>query len=78
MSERLRAVYREGVFVPQVLCDLPEDSLVDLIVERILPPEVNDPEKRKQLLAALIERMRQNPLPDGAPRLTREELHDRR
>ena len=40
MSDALRAVYRNGVFVPETACDLPEDSEVELIVQGpvIIPP----------------------------------------
>ena len=39
---------------------------------------VTDAAERSRLLAALLERMRANPIPANAPRFTREELHERR
>ena len=80
MSQRLKAIYREGVFIPQTPCDLPEDSEVELIIEepRVIPPAVTDPEERKRILKRMVERMRANPIPADAPRFTREELHERR
>ncbi|HYJ87868.1 MAG TPA: antitoxin family protein [Pyrinomonadaceae bacterium] len=81
MAQRLRAIYQNGAFVPQSPCDLPENSEVDLVIERphVLPPLVTDPDERKRLLEQLVERMRSNPIPDDAPRhFTREELHERR
>jgi predicted DNA-binding antitoxin AbrB/MazE fold protein len=79
MSRRLKAIYREGVFIPQAPCDLPEDSEVELIIEepRVIPPVVTDPEERKRVLKRMVERMRANPIPVNAPRFTREELHER-
>jgi len=80
MSQRLRAIYRDGAFVPQTPCDLPEDSEVELIIQGpyLLPPKVKDASARAQILKQIVERMRQNPIPAGAPRLTRDELHERR
>ena len=81
MAQRLRAIYQNGAFVPQSPCDLPENSEVDLVIERphVLPPLVTDPEERKRILEQMVERMRSNPIPAGAPRhFTREELHERR
>jgi predicted DNA-binding antitoxin AbrB/MazE fold protein len=80
MSQRLKAIYQNGAFIPQVPCDLPENSEVELIIEtpRVLPPTVTDLEERKRLLKELVQNMRDNPIPADAPRFTREELHERR
>jgi len=80
MSQRLRAIYQNGAFIPQSPCDLPENSEVELIIEtpRVIPPKVTDPEERKRILAEMVERMRANPIPADAPHFTREELHERR
>ncbi|HEV7475319.1 MAG TPA: antitoxin family protein [Pyrinomonadaceae bacterium] len=81
MAQRLRAIYQNGAFVPQSPCDFPENSEVELVVERphVLPPLVSDPADRKRILERLVERMRSNPIPADAPRhFTREELHERR
>lgn len=81
MAQRLRAIYQNGAFVPQSPCDLPENSEVDLVIEKphVLPPLVTDPEERKRILEQMVERMRSNPIPADAPRhFTREELHERR
>jgi predicted DNA-binding antitoxin AbrB/MazE fold protein len=80
MGQTLRAIYRQGAFIPQVACDLPDGSEVELIIQgpTILAPEVSDPEEREQILRKMIERMRQNPIPADSPRLTRESLHERR
>ena len=81
MAQRLRAIYQNGTFVPQSPCDLPENSEVDLVIEKphILPALENDPQERKRILARMVERMHSNPIPAEAPlRFTREELHERR
>jgi hypothetical protein len=80
MEQKLRATYRQGAFIPQAACDLPDGSEVDLIVQgpAIITPRVTDPGEREQLLRRLIDRMRQNPIPAGAPRFTRDSLHERR
>ena len=80
MSQRLKAIYQNGAFIPQAPCDLPENSEVELIIEspRVLPPTITDLEERKRILRELIQNMRDNPIPADAPRFTREELHERR
>ena len=80
MNQMMKAIYRQGSFVIKEPCDIPEESEVDLIVQGplILPPAVTDPGRVRGLLAEITERMKQNPLPNQAPRFTREELHGRR
>ena len=76
MAQSLKAVYRNGAFIPQTPCDLPEGTEVRLIVEhaQLLPPGETDPEERKRILKRMVERMKANPIPADAPRFTREEL----
>ena len=80
MSLQVKAVFRNGAFVVQEPCDLPQEAEVNLIVQGplVVPPAVTDPEERARILAAMTQRMRQNPLPAGAPHFTREQLHERR
>jgi predicted DNA-binding antitoxin AbrB/MazE fold protein len=80
MAHKVKAVYQRGVFVPEGPCDVPEGAEVELIIQGplILPPEVKEAKERQHILRMVIERMRQNPLPVDAPRLTREALHERR
>jgi hypothetical protein len=80
MSQRLKAIYREGAFIPQVPCDLPEGAEVELTIHEanILSPKVTDPEERKRIISEMIQNMLDNPIPANAPRFTREELHERR
>jgi predicted DNA-binding antitoxin AbrB/MazE fold protein len=80
MSQRVTAVFQNGVFVPQQLCDLPEGSEVQLTLDDpyTMLPEISDPVERATLLKELVRCMRENPIPADAPRFTREELHERR
>ena len=81
MSQTLKAIYRDGAFIPQTPCDLPEGTEVELTVHEsdIVQPAVTDPEERKRILKEVVDNMRANPLPADAPRrFTREELHERR
>lgn len=80
MAQKVKAVYQGGVFVPRELCDVPEGSEVELIIEGplILAPEVKGTKERQHILRIIINRMRHNPLPVYAPHLTREALHERR
>jgi predicted DNA-binding antitoxin AbrB/MazE fold protein len=79
MNATLKAVYRNGVFVPETACQLPENSQVELIVQGpvVIPPGVTDPQERARIRKRLVERMRQNFIAADAPRLTREHLHER-
>jgi len=78
MSQKLKAVFHDGAFLPQERCDVSEGSEVELIVQGpfVVPPEVTDREERRRILAKLVQRMRRNPIPAGAPRFTREALHE--
>jgi len=80
MSQRLKAVYHRGTFLPQEPCDVPEGSEVELIIQGpfIFPPAVRKSEEQEHILKMVVERMQQNPIPAGAPHLTREALHERR
>jgi len=77
---RIHAVFREGKFVPQEPCDLPEAAEVQLTVERpnLTPPAVTDPLDRQRILNEIVQHMAANPLPPNAPKFTRDELHERR
>lgn len=45
---------------------------------RLLPPRLNEPAERRRQLAAFVAWLESSPLSPGAPRLSREELHERR
>lgn len=81
MSQTLKAIFRDGAFIPQAPCDLPEGAEVELTIHepRVMPPRITDPEERERIMEELIQNMRANPIPAEAPRrFTREELHERR
>lgn len=79
MSQRLKAIYHDGAFIPQTPVDVPENAEVELIVQGpySLPAVVTNPEQRDRILRLVLRSMRHNPLPAGAPRFKREELHER-
>ena len=80
MTYRMKAVYRDGTFVPETRCGLPENAEVDLLVQgpSRTPPVVTNPEHRNSVLRRITDRMKQNPIPADAPRFTRDDLHERR
>jgi len=80
MTRQLKAMYQGGAFVPLETCDLPEGSEGHLTLQgpRAIAPSVTEAAERQRILKALVERMRANPIPRGAPRLKREALHERR
>lgn len=51
---------------------------VDGGVARLVQPAVTDPAQRARILKEVVARMRNNPIPEDAPRLTRESLHESR
>jgi len=81
MSQTLKAIYRDGVFIPQEPCDVPDGEEVMLTIGDPYqgPSKVTDPEERARILKEVVQNMRDNPIPADAPRrFTREELHERR
>ncbi len=80
MLRKIRAIYRNGCFVPQTPCHLREGSEVEITVQGpiVIPAEITDPEEKKRHMKEVVARMQQNPIPLNAPRFTREELHERR
>ena len=83
MSVRLKAIYRDGAFVPvqnDEKLNVQENAEVELTVNDpyIVPPTAANDEDRERALRELLESWRQHPLRGGAPRLTRDELHERR
>lgn len=83
MSNRIRATYNHGVFVPlpgQMPPDLPEDAEVEITVHELEAnaAAVADAEERATLLREIAESMKANSFTGNPPRITREELHERR
>ena len=57
-----------------------ENSEVELLVQETgaRGAMVTDPVEQRRILQQVTERMQNNPLPPGAPRFSRDELHERR
>jgi predicted DNA-binding antitoxin AbrB/MazE fold protein len=80
MPDTLRAIYRNGAFVPVVPCDLPEETEVQVVVQNgaeMIPPLESDPIRRGEIKKRLLQRMSNSPLPPDAPKLTRDQFHER-
>ena len=79
MVRRLKAIYSGKALIPQGPCDFPEGSVVDLIVQGVSVegPQVTDAAERSRALRMLVARMRRNPVGPNAPRLTRDQMHER-
>ena len=80
MKRTITATYRGGVFYPDEPCDLLEGATVEIrdLPNGVKPPLEADPEERKRILKAVVDRMMQNPISLDAPKFTRDELHERR
>jgi hypothetical protein len=83
MSVRLKAIYGDGAFVPipnGEKLNVSENAEVEITVHDpfVLPPTATSDEERERALRELMESWQQHPLTDAAPRLTRDELHERR
>ncbi len=80
MIRRIRAVYRDGAFRPETPCDLPDNFQVELLIQEdsVQKPRITDPDERRRILRQVTGRMQGNPIPAGAPRFSRDELHERR
>ena len=82
MPTKLRATYSNGVFIPlpgQAPPNLPEATEVEITVQEpeTIAPVAGEAE-RAALLREIAESMRTNSFTGNPPRLTREELHERR
>jgi len=73
---RIKAVYRDGTFVPRTPLRLPDESEVELSIEAIDTKPVDELERQARL-ELLIARMRSQPIEGNPPKLTRDELHER-
>lgn len=80
MPYALKAIYRNGAFILQTSCNLPEGAEVELLIQspQVVSPPISDSETKQRFLKSLVERMQQNPIPLNAPHFTREMLHKRR
>jgi hypothetical protein len=83
MSLRLKAIYRNGTFVPLTngeKLDVPENAEVELTVHNpyLVPAKATTAEERERALRELIASWDAHPLRPDAPHLTRDEMHERR
>lgn len=83
MSVRLKAIYRGGAFVPVAngeKLNVPENTEVEITVHDpyVLPPTAASDEDRERALRELFASWDAHPVRPDAPRLTRDELHERR
>jgi hypothetical protein len=60
MTEKLKAIYRDGTFIPQANFSLPNNTEVELSIYRYcsLQSDIIDPEARKEVLNNLLQRMK--------------------
>ena len=83
MSVRLKAIYEDGTFVPVSngeKLNVPENAEVELTVHDpyVLPAKATSDEERARALRELFASWDAHPLRADAPRLTRDEMHERR
>ncbi len=83
MSLRLRAIYKDGAFVPITngeKLNVLENAEVELTVHDPNLPSATAPsdEERERALRELFASWDAHPLRADAPRLTRDEMHERR
>jgi hypothetical protein len=82
MSLRLKAIYKDGAFVPISNGDklnVSENAEVEITVHdpHGLPPAATSDEERERALRELFASWDAHPLRSDAPRLTRDEMHER-
>jgi hypothetical protein len=82
MSLRLKAIYKDGAFVPITngeKLNVSENAEVEITVHDpyVLAPTATSDEERERALRELLESWQQHPLTGDAPHLTRDELHER-
>jgi hypothetical protein len=82
MSLRLKAIYKNGAFVPIAngeKLNVPENAEVELTVHNpYIVPATATEEERERAWRELFASWDAYPLRADAPRLTRDEMHERR
>jgi len=83
MSLRLKAIYKGGAFVPisnGEKLNVSENAEVEITVHDpyVLPSTETSDEERERALRELFASWDVHPLRADAPRLTRDEMHERR
>ena len=74
----LKVVYRDGAFIPQTACVLPDGAEGTVSVDELQAHAPDRDEAIRRELAEIVADMVRNPLPANSPRFTRDELHERR
>jgi hypothetical protein len=61
MSQKLKAIYKDGTFIPKANCSLPNNTAVELSIYRArsADSDIIDPDVRKEVLYSLLQRMKQ-------------------
>lgn len=85
MLEVIRTTYRNNVFVPQTLIDLPNETEIEIVIQKTESKTKDDlklaqnEEVQKKVMAKFIQRVNLRTIARDAPsKFTREELHERR
>ena len=83
MSLKLKAIYRDGAFVPipnGEKLNVSENAEVEITVHdsHVVPATATSDEQRERALRELFASWDAHPLRADAPRLTRDEMHERR
>lgn len=83
MSLKLKAIYRDGAFVPipnGERLNVSENAEVEITVHDpyVVPAKAKSDEERETALRELFASWDAHPLRADAPRLTRDEMHERR
>jgi hypothetical protein len=83
MSLRLKAIYKDGAFVPISNGDklnVSENAEVEITVHdpNVVSATATSDEERERALRELFASWDAHPLRSDAPRLTRDEMHERR
>ena len=83
MSLKLKAIYKDGAFVPisnGETLNVSENSEVEITVHDpyVVPATATNDQERERALHELFTSWDAYPLRSDAPRLTRDEMHERR
>ena len=83
MSLRLKVIYKDGAFVPILngeKLNVSENAEVEITVHDpyVLAPTATSDEEREGAIRELFASWDAHPLRSDAPRLTRDEMHERR
>jgi hypothetical protein len=81
--QRLKAIYTDGAFVPILngeKLNVSENAEVEITVHdpHVVPATATSAEERERALRELFASWDAHPLRPDAPRLTRDEMHERR